>query len=80
MGSGARRRRPIRQRVRAVLRGGLGRLMIGVAPFELSNVAATLLILRATDLLSVERGPEARRAGRRRAPPSRAAGEWARGR
>jgi hypothetical protein len=50
MGSGARRRRPIRQRVRVVLRGGLGRLVIGVAPFELSNVAATLLILRATDL------------------------------
>ena len=41
---------PIRLRVRPVLRGRLGRLMIGVAAFEVGNCAATLLILRATEL------------------------------
>ncbi len=41
---------PIRLRVRPVLRGRLGRIMIGVTAFELGNCAATLLILRATDL------------------------------
>src|SRR5205807_963442 len=45
-----RRRAPIRLRVRAVLRGRLGRLMIGVAAFEIGNCAATLLILRATEI------------------------------
>ncbi|TVR23200.1 MAG: MFS transporter [Ilumatobacter sp.] len=43
-------RRPIRLRVRPVLRGRLGRLMVGVSAFEAANVAATLLILRATEL------------------------------
>lgn len=37
-------------RVRPVLRGRLGRIMVGVTAFELGNCAATLLILRATDL------------------------------
>lgn len=46
-----REHRPIRLRVRPVLQGRLGRLMLGVGAFELGNVAATLLILRATDLL-----------------------------
>ncbi len=41
---------PIRVRIRPVLRGQLGRLMIGVTAFEVGNAAATLLILRATDL------------------------------
>ena len=41
---------PIRLRIRPVLRGHLGRLMIGVTAFEIGNAAATLLILRATDL------------------------------
>ena len=45
-----RDRQPIRIRIRPVLRGRLGRLMIGVTAFELGNAAATLLILRATDL------------------------------
>lgn len=45
-----RDRRPLRLRVRPVLRGRLGRLMIGVSAFEAGNVAATLLILRATEL------------------------------
>jgi MFS family permease len=44
-------RQPIRLRVRPVLRGQLGRLLAGVTVFEFGNVAATLLILRATELL-----------------------------
>ncbi len=46
-----RQRVPLRIRVRPVLRAGLGPLMGAIAAFELGNVAATLLILRATDLL-----------------------------
>lgn len=49
-------RQPLRLRVRPVLRGRLGRLFLGVSAFELGNVAATLLILRATDLLEPDRG------------------------
>ena len=45
-----RTRQPIRIQVRPVLRGGLGRILIGVTVFELANCSATLLILRATDL------------------------------
>jgi MFS family permease len=44
-------RQPIRLRVRPVLRGELGRLLGAIGVFEIGNVAATLLILRATDLL-----------------------------
>lgn len=44
-------RRPVRLRVRPVLRGDLGRLLAAISVFELGNIAATLLILRATDLL-----------------------------
>ncbi|MFD8501277.1 MFS transporter [Streptomyces sp. NPDC059687] len=47
---------PLRIRVRPVLQGGLGRLMAAVAAFEAGNVAATLLILRATNLLSPGHG------------------------
>jgi MFS family permease len=47
-----RERQPIRLRVRPVMQGRLGRLLVGVGAFELANVAATLLILRATDLLT----------------------------
>ncbi len=46
-----RERKPIRIHVRAVLRGRLGRLMAGIAAFELANAAATVLILQATSLL-----------------------------
>jgi MFS family permease len=53
-----RKRRPIRLHVRPVLQGRLGRLMIGISVFELGNVAATLLILRATDLLTPGRGAD----------------------
>ena len=49
---------PIRLRVRPVMQGQLGRLMTGVAAFELANVAATLLILRATELLAPEHGQD----------------------
>ena len=47
---------PLRIRVRPVLRGELGRLMGAVACFEVGNVAATLLILRATELLAPGHG------------------------
>ncbi|WP_239340907.1 MFS transporter [Frankia sp. CiP3] len=53
-----RRRVPLRIRVRPVLRAGLGPLMGAVAAFEVGNVAATLLILRATDLLRPGHGQE----------------------
>lgn len=46
----------LRFRVRPVLHGQLGRLMAGFAAFEVGNVAATLLILRATDVLAPGRG------------------------
>jgi MFS family permease len=49
-------RRPLAIHVRAVAKGRLGRLLVGIAAFELANVAATLLILRATDLLEPEHG------------------------
>ena len=52
------KRRQIRLQVRPVLRGRLGRLMAGISVFELGNVAATLLILRATDLLTPGHGTE----------------------
>jgi MFS family permease len=54
-----RERQPIRLHVRPVLRGRLGRLLAAVAAFELGNAAATLLILRATELLTPEHGQHA---------------------
>lgn len=51
-------RQPLRLRIRAVLAGTLGRLMVGVACFEVGNVAATLLILRASDLLTPAHGTQ----------------------
>jgi MFS family permease len=53
-----RQRQPLRLRVRPVLAGRLGRLLLGVAAFEFGNVAATLLILRATQLLAPGRGQD----------------------
>lgn len=50
--------RRLRFQVRPVLRGQLGRVLAGFAAFEMGNVAATLLILRATDLLAEGRGIE----------------------
>lgn len=52
-------RKKLRFQVRPVLRGQLGRVMAGFTAFEIGNVAATLLILRATDLFVAERGIEA---------------------
>lgn len=49
-------RRPIRLRIRPVMRGDLGRLLGGISVFEAGNCAATLLILRATELLEPGRG------------------------
>ena len=43
-------------KVRPVLRGQLGRFLSGVTLFEAANMAATLMILRATDLLTPEHG------------------------
>jgi MFS family permease len=45
--------------VRPLLRGALGRTLAGIALFEAGNMAATLLILRATDLLTPGRGMDA---------------------
>ncbi|MFD7629675.1 MFS transporter [Streptomyces sp. NPDC059851] len=47
---------PLRIRIRPVLRGDLGRLMAAVAAFEVGNVAVTLLILRASELLEPRYG------------------------
>jgi MFS family permease len=45
--------------VRRVLRGGTRRLFLGMGAFEFGNCAATLLILRATELLTAGRGEDA---------------------
>lgn len=55
----AAERRPIRIQVRPVLRGRLGRMIAAVGAFELGNIAATLLILRAIELLEPTRGEDA---------------------
>ncbi|MDQ0992094.1 MFS transporter [Streptomyces sp. V3I7] len=47
---------PLKILIRPVLRGGLGKLMGAVAAFEVGNVAATLLILRASELLTPGHG------------------------
>jgi MFS family permease len=54
-----REHRPIRLQVRPVLQGRLGRLFIGMGAFEFGNAAATLMILRATELLTPSRGEHA---------------------
>ncbi|HET7085067.1 MAG TPA: MFS transporter [Rhizomicrobium sp.] len=41
-----------------LLKGGLGRLFLGLLAFELGNVAATILILRATQALTPEWGEQ----------------------
>lgn len=47
-----REHQPIRVRLRPVIRGRLGKLLLAVGAFEVGNVAATLLILRATELFA----------------------------
>lgn len=49
-------RRPLRFQIRPVLKGELGRLFFGIGAFEIGNVAATVLILRAVQLLRPEHG------------------------
>jgi hypothetical protein len=44
----SRERSQLKITVRPLLRGQLGQVLLGVSLFEASNVAATLLILRAT--------------------------------
>jgi MFS family permease len=51
-------RKPIRFTLRPVFHGNLGRLFIGIGAFEIGNVAATLLILRAVTLLTPSHGSE----------------------
>jgi MFS family permease len=52
-------RQPLRLQVKPVLQGRLGRLLVGVGTFEIGHVAATLLILRATQLLTPNLGQNA---------------------
>jgi MFS family permease len=52
-------RKKLRFLVRPVLRGQLGRVIAGFTAFEVGNVAATLLILRATNVLAPGRGVHA---------------------
>lgn len=54
-----RERVPIKLRIRPVLQGDLGRLLGAITAFEVGNVAATLLILRATQLLTPGHGTQA---------------------
>lgn len=49
-------RQPLRLRIRPVLASPARRLVPAIGLFELGNVAATLLILRATELLTPTRG------------------------
>lgn len=51
-------RRQLRLQVRPLLRGDLGRVWLPIGAFEVGNLATTLLILRATELLGPERGIE----------------------
>ena len=51
-------RQPIRLHVRPVLHGELGRLIAAITAFEIGNIAATLLILRAIELLTPSHGAD----------------------
>ena len=51
-----RDRVPLKITVRPLLHGRLGQVLVGVSLFETANVATTLLILRATQLLSPSLG------------------------
>lgn len=52
----SRERVPLRITVRPLLKGRLGQVLAGVSLFEAGNVATTLLILRATQLLTPSLG------------------------
>lgn len=49
---------PVRLVVRPLLQGPLGRLLVGISLFEAGNMAATLLILRASELFTPTHGPD----------------------
>ncbi|MBA3743739.1 MFS transporter [Sporichthya sp.] len=51
-----RERRSLRIRVRPVLRGDLGAILVVITAFEVGNVAATLMILRASEQLEPAHG------------------------
>ena len=53
-----RERTAIRLKITPVLNGGLGRLFGGISAFEVGNCAATLLILRASELLEPGHGTD----------------------
>lgn len=53
-----RERQPIRIRLRPLRTGELGRVWLPIGAFEAGNLATTLLILRATELLTPEHGLE----------------------
>lgn len=55
----ATERKKLRFQIRPVLHGQLGRVMAGFTAFEVGNVAATLLILRTTQLLTPQHGVHA---------------------
>jgi hypothetical protein len=52
-----------------VLQGELGRVIGAVAAFEMGNIAATLLILHATELLTRAMAPTAPPSSRSRCTP-----------
>jgi MFS family permease len=52
-------RQPIRIRIKPLLGGDLGRVWLPIGAFEMGNMATTLLILRATELLTPDRGIDA---------------------
>jgi len=54
----SQKRQPIRIQIRPVMSGQLGRLFVGISAFEVGNVAATLLILRATEILTPHHGQD----------------------
>jgi MFS family permease len=58
-----REQRAFRLQVRPIIRGSLGRLFLGMGAFEFGNAAATLMILRATELLSPSRGSDSAAQG-----------------
>lgn len=51
-----RERERVRLRIGHLLRGPLGPTFVGIGAFEVGNVAATLLVLRSTELLEPSRG------------------------
>jgi MFS family permease len=54
--STGRHHEPLRLRFREAMSGPLRRMFLGITAFELGNLAATLMILRATELFTPTRG------------------------